>query len=188
MNEPIYGCAGCQTTAGAGACPVHGKTERLYPLHPTPESKTPLTDAMRRILELKDQEIACLKLEADDLRHGLAQAKQYIAHDTIAHAMRKKEDGEYELRFDPGCRRCGLDNLLVIYPASTEKKCCDSETIVKVRHEADCPVEGQADDRGFPTKQQMKIFRAVDAFNGACKAHRMTDCRICAEKQAQEPS
>lgn len=24
MNEPIYGCAGCNTTAGAGGCPVHG--------------------------------------------------------------------------------------------------------------------------------------------------------------------
>lgn len=23
MNQPIYGCSGCNTTAGAGGCPVH---------------------------------------------------------------------------------------------------------------------------------------------------------------------
>lgn len=47
-----------------------------------------------------------------DLERALAQAKQYVEHDRICHSMRKKEGGEYELSFDPGCRRCGLDNVL----------------------------------------------------------------------------
>lgn len=124
-------------------------------------------------------DLEAAKVQIGDLRRGLGQAKQYIAHDTIAHAMRKKDDGEYELSFDPGCRRCCLDNLLVVYPPATEEKCCDSLTIVKVRHEPNCPVEGQADESGFPTAQQLKIHRAVEDFSGACKAHGMTDCRIC---------
>jgi hypothetical protein len=38
------------------------------------------------------------------------------------------------------------------------------------------------DDSPFPTAHDLKIMRAVDEFNGACKAHRMTDCRTCAEQ------
>ena len=34
----------------------------------------------------------------------------------------------------------------------------------------------------FPTTEQLKVYREVDKFFGACEAHRMADCRTCKEK------
>ena len=59
---------------------------------------------------------ACSIIEARDLyKTVLAQTAPYIAHDTIAHAV-KKVGEEYEIRFDPGCRRCLIDNVLTLAP------------------------------------------------------------------------
>lgn len=101
MNA-VYGCAGCSTTAGAGVCPVHGKLNKLYPLHPTPESKTPLTDAMRRILELKDEEIARLKFENSVLETHL---RDLIAVVDQNHHLTK--NGE-RLVGHTGCETCAI--------------------------------------------------------------------------------
>lgn len=101
MTTPIYGCAGCATTAGAGACPVHG--QKFYPLRPTPESKTPLTDITRRILELKDQEIARLKLQVGELQKVLVKISNARASGcSTGEAMSKIECWAREALDKPG--------------------------------------------------------------------------------------
>jgi hypothetical protein len=41
--------------------------------------------------------------------------------------------------------------------------------------------EKQDEESPFPTAQQLKIYRAVDKFFGACTRHHIADCRTCKE-------
>jgi len=90
MNEPIYGCAGCQTTAGAGGCPVHsnlGKEAPTLSLKPPGVIVTPGDPAVLRaeieqknayIRELSDA-LEETRKERDAALHQLGEAKKLIS-------------------------------------------------------------------------------------------------------------
>lgn len=73
----------------------------------------------------------------------------------------------------------------------TDEECPEDDT-------CECPLATEAnklmkgfiekpnEESPFPTAQQLKAFRAVSKFFGACEAHRMTNCQTCAEKQKSE--
>jgi len=54
MNGPIFGCAGCATTAGAGACPVHS---RINAADPAPLTAPPLVriDGLESVIRERDE-------------------------------------------------------------------------------------------------------------------------------------
>lgn len=44
------------------------------------------------------------------------------------------------------------------------------------------PTAANLDRSLFPTAREMRIHRAVEEFSGVCRAHKLNDCRTCAEK------
>jgi hypothetical protein len=71
MNEPIYGCAGCQTTGGAGGCPVHGQS-RVTIIGPanveTPADYYGHWSTAQLALKAVTKERDALVLQVDELR------------------------------------------------------------------------------------------------------------------------
>lgn len=99
MNEPIYGCAGCQNTAGAGGCPVHGQRVQIVHL----ERCDPIEAITPASLKsaLLENEVRELRLQVEDLKKKLADEEK--AHEHTMDERDAFEEVISGLAEDAGC-------------------------------------------------------------------------------------
>ncbi len=157
MNEPIYGCAGCQNTAGAGACPVHGQKRDIFAseMKCGPGEIGRLADAIGTV-DAEERSMLCKRIAT--LEEGLAAALVEMEYAQVMRAKLGRTTPAFSGTLDTVvqktatllCKRCGGAGAYLeqgpMQDDPTPYKCeaCDRDCNCTVgSHFKDCPVENR---------------------------------------------